>query len=58
MDKGKVSDTDSLETDVEKGPDTVAQGQVDQNGLATHHKIELDTGVELVRFRRHWWQLW
>jgi len=23
-----------------------------------NYAVELDTGEELIRYRKHWWQLW
>lgn len=54
----KLAKVDSNETDVEKLP--VDDGSVKKTSANTRstRKVEIDTGEELVRFRRHWWQIW
>lgn len=64
MADGKLAKVDSNETDVEKGPadglDAKQAAVGNNNGSATTRtrKVEIDTGEELIRFRRHWWQIW
>lgn len=56
-DSDKLPQADSIDTsDLEKA-ETV---NVNSNHVAHQpsRKVELDTGEEHVRFRRHWWQLW
>ncbi|KAL7279088.1 hypothetical protein ACG7TL_006926 [Trametes sanguinea] len=56
----KLAKVDSNETDVEKGladDDNVKQKQ-GESVTRTARRIEIDTGEEFVRFRRHWWQIW
>lgn len=54
----KLAKVDTNETDVEKGP--VDDGSVKKTSanIRSTRKVEIDTGEELVRFRRHWWQIW
>ncbi|EIW57395.1 ABC protein [Trametes versicolor FP-101664 SS1] len=57
----KLAKVDTNETDVEKGP--LDDGSVKKTSAANANarstrKVEIDTGEELVRFRRHWWQIW
>lgn len=61
MSDEKLAKVDTNETDVEKGP--VDDGSVKKTSAANANtrstrKVEIDTGEELVRFRRHWWQIW
>ncbi|KAH9945319.1 ABC protein [Epithele typhae] len=65
MGQDKLPKTDSLNSDVEKSAAThVAHPEADEKAVAaatqpTHRThIDLDTGDEFLRFRRHWWQLW
>ncbi|KAI9000636.1 P-loop containing nucleoside triphosphate hydrolase protein [Trametes punicea] len=54
----KLAKVDSNETDVEKGlADDVNLKQA-KNNARSGRTIEIDTGEEHVRFRRHWWQIW
>ncbi|CDO74908.1 hypothetical protein BN946_scf184988.g15 [Trametes cinnabarina] len=57
MSGDKLAKVDSNETDVEKGLADDDQKQLESN--ARHgRRIEIDTGEEFVRFRRHWYQIW
>ena len=65
MDEKRFEKVDSVDTDVEKctivDNVTAAPDTVGKNGPATHlpsRKLDLDTGEEHIRFRRHWWQIW
>ena len=63
MGQEKLTKVDSVDSDVEKGTvvDDVAVA-ADKGASATHRasrkQLDLDTGEEHVRFRRHWYQLW
>ncbi|KAI0360038.1 ABC protein [Trametes cingulata] len=54
----KLAKVDSNETDVEKGPIEDVDGKQAQAQTRSTRKIEIDTGEEHIRFRRHWWQIW
>ncbi|TFK93972.1 ABC protein [Polyporus arcularius HHB13444] len=57
MTEEKLATVDSHETDVEKGEDEDVGPEAKEN-VRPSHKFDLDTGEELIRFRRHWWQVW
>lgn len=63
MGQEKLTKVDSVDSDVEKGTvvDDVAVA-ADKGASATRRtsrkQLDLDTGEEHVRFRRHWYQLW
>ncbi|KAI0768143.1 ABC protein [Trametes elegans] len=53
-----LAKSDSDDYDIEKGPvDGMGVTEV-KNNTRSARKIEIDTGEELVRFRKHWWQIW
>ncbi|KAI0370390.1 ABC protein [Pilatotrama ljubarskyi] len=58
MGADKLAKVDSNETDVEKGPVDDVEGKKAPVQTRSTRKIEIDTGEEHIRFRRHWWQIW
>ncbi len=58
MTEEKLATVDSHETDVEKGQDEDVGVAEAKENVRPSHKFDLDTGEELIRFRRHWWQIW
>ncbi len=58
MTEDKLATVDSHETDVEKGQDEDVGVAEAKENVRPSHKFDLDTGEELIRFRRHWWQIW
>lgn len=48
----------SIESHAEKGHSTEKQESFDDIAVLEANRLQLDTGIEYIRCRRRFWQLW